>query len=289
VSRSGPTQPSEKVGAAEGVRKRLGTRTRNRSPKRPGARPGRERLAPADSREALKAAFLVAYTKWGNVTVGCRAAGIPRRSYYDWIAKDKAFANAVDAAREEVLDDLEEEMFKRARDKSDLLMIFTLKHNRDRYRETPRVEVAVKPSVLVEYRDAKAELLKRLDQLANRRDGVAELPRIAPPRHLDPLQGYEDAGFMFANSIGAPVDVRSLRRSSFHKILATARIPQLRMYDLRHTCASLMLANGTNAKVVSERLGHSTITLTMDTYSAVLPTMQEEATAKLERLVLSAG
>jgi integrase len=49
-----------------------------------------------------------------------------------------------------------------------------------------------------------------------------------------------------------------------------------------------MLANGTNAKVVSERLGHSSITLTMDTYSAVLPTLQEEATTRLASLVLGA-
>jgi hypothetical protein len=77
------------------------------------------------------------------VTAGCRTAGIPRRSYYDWLTEDEAFAKAVDATREEVLDNLEEEMFKRAREKSDLLM---LKHNRDRYRETPRIEVVASPS-----------------------------------------------------------------------------------------------------------------------------------------------
>jgi hypothetical protein len=125
-------------------------------------------LAPADSREALKAAFLTAYAEWGNVTTGCRVAGIPRRSFYDWIARDDAFAKAVDATREEVMDDLEQEMFKRAREKSDLLMIFTLKHNRDRYRESPRVEVAVKASAPVDHENAKAELLKRLAQIATR-------------------------------------------------------------------------------------------------------------------------
>jgi hypothetical protein len=144
-------------------------RTRNRSPKRPGAKPGRERLAPTDPREALKAAFLTAYAEWGNVTAGCKVAKVPRRTFYEWIARDEAFARAVDATREEVLDDLEQEMFKRAREKSDLLMIFTLKHNRDRYREAPRVEVALKPIVPVDYENAKSALLKRLAQIATRR------------------------------------------------------------------------------------------------------------------------
>jgi integrase len=54
------------------------------------------------------------------------------------------------------------------------------------------------------------------------------------------------------------------------------------MYDLRHTCATLLLLDGESVKVVSERLGHSTVALTMDVYSHVLPTMQEGAAEKLE-------
>ena len=59
----------------------------------------------------------------------------------------------------------------------------------------------------------------------------------------------------------------------------------LRLYDLRHTCATLLLAAGINPKVAAERLGHSSITLTMDTYSHVLPTMQAEAAGRLEALL----
>ncbi len=61
------------------------------------------------------------------------------------------------------------------------------------------------------------------------------------------------------------------------------------MYDLRHTSATLCLAAGENPKVVSERLGHSTITLTMDTYSHVLPDMQERTAAKLEGMLFGGG
>src|SRR5690606_31740275 len=57
-----------------------------------------------------------------------------------------------------------------------------------------------------------------------------------------------------------------------------------RMYDLPHTRATMALLDGVNPKVVSERLWHSTITLTMDTYSHVLPTMQEDVASKFEAM-----
>ena len=56
------------------------------------------------------------------------------------------------------------------------------------------------------------------------------------------------------------------------------------MYDLRHTCATLLLKRGVNPKIVSERLGHASITLTLDTYSHVLPDMQEGAATELEAM-----
>ncbi|MCH7476104.1 MAG: tyrosine-type recombinase/integrase [Gemmatimonadetes bacterium] len=60
--------------------------------------------------------------------------------------------------------------------------------------------------------------------------------------------------------------------------------PAFRIYDLRHTCATLLLLAGESLKVVSERLGHTTITLTADTYSHVLPTMQRAAADKLDEM-----
>ena len=53
------------------------------------------------------------------------------------------------------------------------------------------------------------------------------------------------------------------------------------LYDLRHTCATLMLSAGVNPKVASERLGHSTVVITLDTYSHVLPDIQKDATDKI--------
>jgi len=64
--------------------------------------------------------------------------------------------------------------------------------------------------------------------------------------------------------------------------LAKAGLPNIRFHDLRHTCATLMPAQGVNPKIAQERLGHATIAQTMDTYSHVLPPMQEQAAAALE-------
>jgi integrase len=57
------------------------------------------------------------------------------------------------------------------------------------------------------------------------------------------------------------------------------------MYDLRHTAATLLLRAGVHPKVVSERLGHSSVAFTLDVYSASLPDMQEEAAEKLEAML----
>jgi len=79
--------------------------------------------------------------------------------------------------------------------------------------------------------------------------------------------------------------MRKVVERYFKPLLKEANLPDIRLYDLRHTCATLLLAAGENPKVVSERLGHANITLTLDTYSHVLPDMQKEAAAKLEEML----
>jgi integrase len=68
-------------------------------------------------------------------------------------------------------------------------------------------------------------------------------------------------------------------------VTTAANVPTIRLYDLRHTCATLLLQASENPKVVSERLGHSSVVLTLDAYSYVLPNMQQAATEKLEKLL----
>jgi integrase len=98
-------------------------------------------------------------------------------------------------------------------------------------------------------------------------------------------QSYEDNGFVFAGPLGRPVDMRSLVRNHFQVILKSADVPLIRLYDLRHTSATLLLAEGVHPKIVSERLGHSTVMLTLDTYSHVLPDMQQHAAEQIEKLL----
>jgi hypothetical protein len=71
-------------------------------------------------------------------------------------------------------------------------------------------------------------------------------------------------------------------------ILEIAGVPRLRLYDLRHSAATLALAAGVSPKVVSEQLGHASTAFTLDTYAHVLPHMQDEAAARVEAMLFGA-
>lgn len=91
---------------------------------------------------------------------------------------------------------------------------------------------------------------------------------------------YESKDLIFCNHTGKPLDPRSFTKN-FQGLLEKAGLPKVRFHDMRHTHATLLIKMGENPKVVQERLGHSTTRMTLDTYSHVLPGMQEEATKRL--------
>jgi integrase len=93
---------------------------------------------------------------------------------------------------------------------------------------------------------------------------------------------WRENGLIFASEVGEPLDRRYLTTRCFKPLLERAGLPQIRFHDLRHTCATLLLSKNVNPKVVSEMLGHATIAITLDTYSHVLPTMQESAAIAME-------
>jgi integrase len=95
---------------------------------------------------------------------------------------------------------------------------------------------------------------------------------------------WEDYGLVFPNHVGRPIERQNLLRRSFWPLLSRAELPHIRFHDLRHSAATILLAQGVHPKVVQERLGHSTITVTMDIYSHVMPTLQREAANELDRL-----
>ena len=71
----------------------------------------------------------------------------------------------------------------------------------------------------------------------------------------------------------------------FQALLKAAELPRLRFHDLRHGCASLLLAQGVHPRVVMEQLGHSTITLTMNVYSHVIPALQRDAADRMDAML----
>ena len=84
---------------------------------------------------------------------------------------------------------------------------------------------------------------------------------------------WRDHGLVFPSTVGTPLDHRNLARS-FKTLLKSAGLPQaFRLYDLRHTCATLLLSRNVHPKYVQELLGHASISQTLDTYSHVLKGM----------------
>ena len=99
---------------------------------------------------------------------------------------------------------------------------------------------------------------------------------------------WHDNQLVFATSYGAIVDTSYFSSRIFKRLLDKAKLDRkVRFHDLRHTHATLLLRQGVHVKVVQERLGHSTIIVTLDTYSHVLKDMQETAVMALEGMLSS--
>ena len=107
--------------------------------------------------------------------------------------------------------------------------------------------------------------------------------------HLKAEPNYRSLDLVFATHEGKPLMHYNILHKHFKPLFEKAKLPtSIRFYDLRHSCATLLLAANEHPKVVSERLGHASVTLTLDTYSHVLPSMQQSASEKIE-IVLEQG
>ena len=119
---------------------------------------------------------------------------------------------------------------------------------------------------------------------------LIQLPKVAVyalKKHRAAIvaEGLADVLWVFCNQSGNP-----LRRSHFHAyqfkpLLKHIKLPDIRFHDLRHTSATMLLSAGVHPKVVQERLGHAQISITLDTYSHVLPSMQREAAEKFDEML----
>ncbi len=91
-------------------------------------------------------------------------------------------------------------------------------------------------------------------------------------------------GLVFTTTVGTPIDGIAVTRR-FQAVLAAARLPRQRFHDLRHARASLLLAQGVAPRVVMETLGHSQISLTLNTYSDVIPALGRAAVDQMDAVL----
>lgn len=100
--------------------------------------------------------------------------------------------------------------------------------------------------------------------------------------------GYQNADLVFARADGSPFDP-DVVSGAFERIVRQLRLPVIRLHDLRHTHATMALAAGVHPKVVQERLGHSSLSMTLDRYSHAVPAMEADAADRIAALVDVAG
>jgi integrase len=91
---------------------------------------------------------------------------------------------------------------------------------------------------------------------------------------------WRDEDFVLATPLGGPRDAFNVHKQ-FKKLLVTAGLLPMRIHDLRHSCASLLLAQGVDPRTIMEILGHSQISLTMNTYAHVLPALRHDAAKRI--------
>jgi integrase len=122
--------------------------------------------------------------------------------------------------------------------------------------------------------------------------GTVAVLRSLSERQLADSDEWGDAwqatGYVFTRENGEPWHPDRTKKL-FERAVKAVEVPRIRMHDLRHTWATLALRAGVNPKVVQERLGHANISMTMDTYSHVLPDLQESAAELVASLVELAG
>jgi integrase len=99
---------------------------------------------------------------------------------------------------------------------------------------------------------------------------------------------YEDGDLVFCRENGTPLDPDFVT-STFEGHVRRLGLPRIRLHDLRHTHATMALAAGVHPRVVQERLGHASISVTLDTYSHSVPGLQEEAAGRIAALLEQTG
>jgi integrase len=123
-------------------------------------------------------------------------------------------------------------------------------------------------------------------------DAVATALRLHRQRQLERRlaagESWQDHDLVFANIFGGPVERKGLHYR-FKQAISRAGVPNIRFHDLRHGCATFLLAQGVPARAVMDILGHSSIKTTMDLYAHVMPHLLDDAAAKMNALLTAAA
>jgi len=94
-----------------------------------------------------------------------------------------------------------------------------------------------------------------------------------------------ESGFVFTSRAGTPIEPSNLTKA-FQRLLKKAELGHVRFHDLRHTAATFLLAQGVDPRTIMETLGHSQISLTLNTYAHVLPSLQRDAAERMNRMLV---
>lgn len=129
----------------------------------------------------------------------------------------------------------------------------------------------------VQLREGDILVIKSIDRLGRNYKQVCEEWRLACP--------HSELNLVFPNSNGNYQSADNLAKRRFLPALNRAGIDKIRFHDLRHTYASLLLANGAPMKYVQHQLGHSSITMTMDLYTHLLPEVNDKCVNLLNNIV----
>lgn len=132
-----------------------------------------------------------------------------------------------------------------------------------------------------QFADTKRSRSRRLVKL---QAWVVELLRVQAARERE----IDGNGLLFRAKRGGPIRESRFVQRYFKPLLKAAGLREIRLYDLRHTAATISLAAGVSPKVISEQLGHASVAFTLDVYSHVLPHMQEAAAERVQSLLINA-
>ena len=96
---------------------------------------------------------------------------------------------------------------------------------------------------------------------------------------------YRDQGLVFTTQVGTLINPTNLRKRSLRSLLELAGLRRVRFHDLRHTCATLLLSKNVHPKYVQEFLGHSSVSITLDTYSHFVAGMGKHTAQTMEDML----